>query len=279
MSPPVVIFDQRVAYTYLQNIGAQIDQQVVEASLHLEGTNVVAQPGQMGRLLNLDATLIYLGAQLQSFRDGEVPLVIQEAAPKLLDVSSQADAARRILSQPLTITVPNYREGDPGPWTYDVPVVANMIAVSVVDNGGKAEMQVGLDPVVLRQTLSELKTYVDRQPANARFVFNDEKGQIEPIQASNVGRLMDVEASITAINDALLRGEHTVALTVAEAQPSVADTATSADLGITQLIKQETTYFYGSSEARIQNIHAAAARYHGLLVAPGETFSMGSVLG
>jgi hypothetical protein len=58
-------------------------------------------------------------------------------------------------------------------------------------------MQVGLDPAALRQTLSELKTYVDRQPANARFVFNDEKKQIEPIQASNVGRLMDVEASIS----------------------------------------------------------------------------------
>ena len=277
--PPVVIFDQRVAYTYLQNIAVQIDRQVVEASLHLDGTNVVAEPGQLGRLVNLDATLIYLGAQLQSFRDGEVALVVQEAAPKLLDVSSQADAARRILSQPLTITVPNYREGDPGPWTYDVPVVANMIAVSVVNNGGNAEMQVGLDPAALRQTLGELKTYVDRQPANARFVFNDEKNQIEPIQTSSVGRLMDVEASIVAINDSLLRGEHTVALTVVEAQPSVADTATSAELGITQLIKQETTYFYGSSEARIQNIVAASERYHGLLVAPGETFSMGSVLG
>ncbi len=277
--PPVMIFDQRVAYTYLQNLAVLVDQQVVEASLHLEGTNVVAQPGQLGRLLNLDATLIYLGAQLQSFRDGEVPLVIGEAAPKLLDVSSQADAARRILSQPLTITVPNYREGDPGPWTYDIPVVANMIAVSIVDNGGNAEMQVGLDPAVLRQTLSELKTYVDRQPANARFVFNDEKSQIEPFQASSVGRLMEVEASIIAINDALLRGEHTIALTVVEAQPSVSDTATAAELGITQLITQETTYFYGSSDARIQNIVAAAERYHGLLVAPGETFSMGSVLG
>jgi hypothetical protein len=107
---PVVIFDQRVAYTYLQNIGSQVDQPVVEANLHLEGTNVAAQAGQVGRLLNLDATLIYLGAQLQTFRDGEVPLVIQEAAPRLLDVSSQADAARRILSQPLTVTLPNYRE-------------------------------------------------------------------------------------------------------------------------------------------------------------------------
>jgi vancomycin resistance protein YoaR len=276
---PVIIFDQRVAYVYLQNIASQINQPVVEASLHVDGTNVVAQPGQIGRLLNLDATLIYLGAQLQTFRDGEVPLVIAEAAPKLVDVSSQADAARRILSQPVTFSVPNHREGDPGPWVYDIPVVANMLAVRMVDNAGVTEMQVGLDPAALRQALSELKVYIDRSPANARFVFNDSTGILEPIQASAVGRSLDVEASVNTINEALMRGEHSIALTVVEQQPAVADTATGADLGIVQLVAEETSYFYGSSEERIQNIQAAAARFHGLLVAPGETFSMGSHLG
>jgi vancomycin resistance protein YoaR len=277
--PPVLIFDQRVAYTYLQNIAAQINQPIVEANLHLEGTNVSAQPGQVGRLLNLDATLIYLGAQLQTFRDGEVPLVIREAAPKLLDVSAQADAARRILSQPLTITVPNRRDGDPGPWTYDIPVIAKMIALNTVQKDGKSELQVGLDLAALRQSLNELKTYVDRQPANARFVFNDTTGQIEPIATSAVGRSMDVDASITAVNDALLRGEHTVALVVKEQQPAVADTAKGADLGITQLLTSYTSYFYGSSAERIQNIVAASGQFHGVLVAPGQTFSMGSALG
>ena len=276
---PVVIFDQRVAYNYLQNVAAQVNQSVVEASLRVEGTNVVSEPGQLGRSLNLDATLVYLTGQLQSFRDGEVPLVIQETAPKLLDVSSQAEAARRILSQPLTIVVPNYREGDPGPWTYDIPIVANMLAVNIVDNAGVTEMQVGLDPNKLRESLNDLKVIVDQLPANARFIFNDETGQIEPIAISSIGRVMDVDASVATINNALLRGEHTVALSVAEQAPAVADTATGAELGITQLIAEQTTYFYGSSEARIQNIVAAAERYHGLLVAPGETFSMGNELG
>ncbi len=276
---PVVIFDQRVAYTYLQNIGSQVNQAVVEANLRVEGTNVVSEPGQLGRALNLDATLVYLAGQLQSFRDGEVPLVIQETAPKLLDVSSQAEAARRILSQPLTIAVPNFREGDPGPWTFDIPIVANMLAVNVVDNAGVAEMQVGLDPNKLRASLNDLKVVVDQLPANARFTFDDATGQIEPIAVSSIGRVMDVDASITAINAALLRGEHTVALSVAEQAPAVADTATGAELGVTQLIAEQTTYFYGSSAERIQNIVAAAERYHGLLVAPGETFSMGNELG
>ena len=273
---PVMIFDQRVAYVYLQNIGAQFNQPVVEASLHVEGTNVVAQPGQVGTVLNLDATLIYLGAQLQSFRDGEVPLVIQEAAPKLLDVSSQADAARRILSQPLTVALPNYREGDPGPWVYDIPVVANMLAVRLADAGGKPEMQVGLDPIALRSALNDIRTYVDRPPANAHFIFNAQTKQLEATAPSHVGRAMDMEASVSAINAALMRGEHTVSLVVAETQPAVPDTATGADLGITQEIMTYTSYFYHSSPERIQNIVAASGQYKGVLVAPGEVFSMGS---
>ncbi len=276
--PPVVIFDQRVAYNYLQNISTQVNQSVIEASLRLEGTNVIAESGQYGRALNLDATLIYLGAQLQSFRDGEVQLVIQETAPKLLDVSSQAEAARRILSAPLIVTVPNARAGDPGPWTFDVPVLANMLAVSVIENNGVAEMQVGLDPASLRKSLTDLKNFVDQHPQNARFVFNDETRIIEPIAPSAIGRVMDVEASIVAINDALLRGEHTVNLSVAEEAPAVQDTAVGTDLGIVELVTEHTTYFYGSSASRIQNIEAAAKSFHGVLVAPGEIFSMGNYI-
>lgn len=276
--PPVVIFDQRVAYNYLQNISTQVNQSVVEASLRLEGTNVIAESGQYGRALNLDATLIYLGAQLQSFRDGEVQLVIQETAPKLLDVSSQAEAARRMLSAPLMVTLPNARSGDPGPWTFDVPVLANMLAVSVMETNGVAEMQVELDPASLRNSLTDIKKIVDQPPKNARFIFNDETRLLEPIAPSAIGRVMDVEASIAAINQALLRGEHTVNLIIAEEAPTVQDTATGAELGITELVAEHTTYFYGSSAARIQNIEAAARNFHGVLVAPGEVFSMGDYI-
>jgi len=276
---PVILFDQKVAYQYLQNLSTQLDKPVVEASLRLDGTNVVAQPGQVGRALNLDATLIYLGAQLQAFRDGEVQLVVQDAAPKVLDVSAQADNARRILSQPLQLVVPNYREGDPGPWVYDVPVLANMLTVQLVNNGTTSEVKVGLDPVALRAVLNDIKPLVDRNPENARFIFNDDTRQLEPIQASKVGRALDVEASTAAINDALLRGDHTVPLSVAENQPAVPDTAAGEGLGITQLVGEYTSYFYGSSEPRIQNIQTASSRFHGVLVAPGEIFSMGQTMG
>ena len=54
---------------------------------------------------------------------------------------------------------------------------------------------------------------------------------------------------------------------------------TGSQLGITELVQSQTSYFRGSSADRIQNINTAASQFHGLLIAPGETFSMVSALG
>lgn len=278
-APPVILFDQRVAYQYLQALSAEINQPITEASLSVVGTEVVAQPGQAGRILDVDGTLVFLSAQLQTFRDGEIPLVVREQQPQILDVSAQAEMARRVLGQPMMLYVPNAGADDPGPWTYDVQVLAKMLTVRRVENGGTTEVQVGLDPNQLREMLVNIAAYVDRKPENARFRFNDTTRQLELIQYAKVGRAVDVSASIVAINEALQRGEHNIPLQIAETQPVVPDTATGEQLGITELLIAETSYFYGSSAERIQNIQAAAARFDGLLVAPGETFSMGAAMG
>ncbi|WKZ43167.1 MAG: VanW family protein [Anaerolineales bacterium] len=277
--PPVILFDQRVAFQYLSQIAAQVNQPVTEASLHLEGANVVASPGQVGRELKIDATLIYLGAQLQTFADGEVSLVIQEVQPQILDVSAQAETARQVLSQPLTLTIPNSADGDPGPYVYDTQVLANLLGVQRVQNGNQTEVHVALNSAGLRSLLAPVKTQIDRPASNAKFIFNDETKQLDLMEDSKTGRVMDLDASIAAINDGLLRGEHSVSLVIVEDQPKIAGTATGQELGITELIASETSYFYGSSEERIQNIQAAAARFHGVMVAPGETFSMGEAMG
>jgi vancomycin resistance protein YoaR len=277
---PVIVLDQRVAYQYLSGLSTQIDRPMLEASLSLQGTDVAARPGQVGRLLDIDATLAGLTTQLESFRDGEVPLVIRESPPLILDVSSQADTARRMLSAPLTIAVPDACKGDTtGPWTYDVAQVAGMLFVQKVDNGSGQQLEVLLEPSKLRYELLEIAPLVNRDPENARFTFNDETKKLEVLEPAKIGCAVDVEGSITAINQALQKGEHTVTLQAAYALPPAQTSATGEELGIRELIHSETSYFYGSKIERIQNIQTAASRFHGLLIAPGETFSMGQALG
>jgi vancomycin resistance protein YoaR len=94
-----------------------------------------------------------------------------------------------------------------------------------------------------------------------------------------MGRKLDIQNSVSAINDSLLKGEHTAALQLTTTQPQVTDNMTGADLGITQLVQQYTSYFHGSSPDRVQNIQTAADTFKGLLVAPGTTLSMSDVLG
>lgn len=275
----VIILDENVAYAYLQRLAAEIDQAPVEASLAIHGTEVVAQPGQLGRYLNVDAALITLNEQLRTFRDGEVTLIVDEVQPELVDVSSQAELARLILSAPLTLNLPGANQQDPGPWVFDVATVAEMLEVrkTAAENGSKLE--VALDAGALSEKLIQIAAQIDRPAENARFIFNDDTRQLEAIRASVIGRVLDVDASRALIQEQLQAGTHQIPLQVMEELPAVQDTASAAALGITELVNAETSYFYGSSAERIQNIQTAAAAFHGVLIAPGETFSMGSILG
>ena len=278
---PVLIFDQRVAYQFLQGLARQVDQPLIEATLQIDGTNVTAVPGQVGRMVNIDVTLANLGSQLQTFRDGEVSLAAQEIQPSVSDLSAQAEVARGILRQSLQLMIPDAQAGDPGPWVYQPEVLANLIEVQSVQDGNTSKVQVSLNPDTLRRMLTAIEPQVDRQAANARFRFDESTGQLVVLSPSATGRMLDISASIKAITDALLRGEHSVPLIVSETQPAVTDTATAQQLGISGLLPNgvQTSYFYGSHAERVQNITIAAARFDGVLVAPGETFSMVDTLG
>jgi vancomycin resistance protein YoaR len=276
---PVILFDQRVAYDYLQFIAAQIDKPVVEASLTIEGTQVSDTPGQVGSLLNVDATLLNLTAQLQSFRDGEVPLVVEDQAPQILDASAEAATARQILSAPLILSIPEIQSGDPGPWVVDVQTLANMLLVSRLPSVSGEQYRISLDATVLQPFLEGIAASLDRGFEDARFTFNDDTRQLDLIQPAVTGRKLDVEATLAAIQEKALQGEHNIPLALIYTQPAVGSDATAESLGITGLVSEESTYFRGSSSERIQNIQAASARFHGLLIAPGETFSMAEALG
>jgi vancomycin resistance protein YoaR len=277
--PPVILFDQRMAYAYLQNFALQVNRPVVEASLVINGLDVSSKTGQTGRALNIEATLVYLHAQMQSFRDGEVPLVVQEQAPQVMDASVQAAAARNLLAAPLVLSLPEAKTGDPGPWSIQPAELAPLLRVGRLGTGPGAQYVVQVERESLVALLENIAKQVDRPEANARFTFDEATGQLTPIQASVVGLQVDLPGSVNAIQQAIAAGQQSAVLKVKATPPQVADTATSQQLGITQLVGSETTYFRGSSAARLKNIETASSKFHGLLVPPGATFSMGQYMG
>ena len=276
---PVILFDERVAHGYLQNIAVQIDQPIVETDLHLNGTEVVYTPGRTGRLLNVNDTLTRLLAQLGAFRDGEVPLAIADQSPAVLDASAQAETLRKVLSAPLTLTIADAQSSDPGSWTIDPSLLAGMLTVGRVQTDAGWQYQISVDAQAIEPFLGTIAPQVNRNSANARFYFEDASRQLVLVQSAQVGRTLDVAATRDAVTQGLLQGEHTIPLALTLAQPEVTDDMTAASLGITGLVESYTSYFRGSSAARLQNIDAARMQFHGLLVPPNTTFSMADALG
>jgi len=277
--PPQYTYDERTAQAYLRNIAAQLDQPTIEAGLSLQGTEVIATPGQIGRQVDLPATLGPLESQLSAMTDGILPVLVVETPPVILDASQQAEEARKILSAPLVLQLPDAKEGDPGPWTIEPQKLAEMLTIQRVEDSSATGYQVGLNLSGLRPYLEDLLHQLYRLPSNTRFMFNDDTGQLEVIQPAVIGRVLDVDATLEKVQQQLMQGEHNVQLAMDYSEPEVVDSATGASLGIRELVSVHTSHFRGSSAERMHNIEVAAARFHGLLVPPGATFSMAEVMG
>jgi len=278
---PVATYDERVALKALQSIANEVDQPVIEASLSLNNTDVSVIGGQVGREVDLPAMLAVTALQLMQLEDAEIPLKVIETQPLIMDVELQAEQARKILSGPLILTAPAQEGDEPQSWTIAPEDLAAMLSVLRVEGDleDEPEYQVGINEDLFYVYLSSLAPGLYVNPVNARFIFDDDTGELEVLEPAVIGRDLDIKASIEKINTELLQGDHTVTLAFTTFDPEVTDEIRGEELGITELVKQYTSYFYGSEAARVQNIQTASNRFHGLLVKPGETFSMAQALG
>ncbi|MGA9192338.1 MAG: VanW family protein [Anaerolineales bacterium] len=271
---PVVILDQRVARAYLRHIADQFDRPMIEAKVDIQGTQVTAQAGQIGRQVDVPASLKLLNAPIAQLHDAQIGLIVHETHPIVLDPSAAADTARGILSAPLTLTA----EGA-GPWTVSPSQLAAMLRFDLVRQAGQADYTINIDPQALSDVLEPMAPELERSPENARFIFNDDTHQLDLLKPAVIGRSLDVAGSQQAIRNGLIAGKHEIPLAFHTTDPAVTDSATGEQLGITENVVTVSTYFNGSSPERIQNIKTASSAFHGLLVPPGKTLSMANVLG
>ncbi|MFN8421054.1 MAG: VanW family protein [Anaerolineae bacterium] len=279
---PTIVFDQSKAIAILNQIGTEINQQVADATITVNGTQVITTASQIGRELDVPATVGTVRQVVLNLTTGaEIPLIVRESQPAIDDAETVATQLRTAISTPIQIYVENQQPGEPGPWEANGEFIAGMYTILRVDDAdGKAhyELQTNVEP--LKNFLSGLAQPLEVQPVNARFLFNDSTGQLDLIEESKNGRILNVDATVDAFKQALARGDNRrVALVFDQAVPTVNSTSTAAELGITENVVTATTFFYGSSLERRKNIQVAASRFHGLVIAPGEEFSFNKYLG
>jgi vancomycin resistance protein YoaR len=275
---PSFIFDQKASVSFLQQIATQVNQPIREASIRLNGTEVVVTQGQPGIQLDYANSLNEITNQVRSMQSGSVKLALVQTVPNVLDASAQGELARSILSQPFSLTIPS-NLGTREPFQIQPDVLAQLLLFNTTSEAGGTQIIIGVDAPALKAYLASIQGELNTQPENPRFIFIDETRQLNLLTPAVIGRTLNLENSTSAIQNALHSGAHSAELAFDITNPAVLDDAKGSDLGITELIEARTTYFRGSTADRIQNIKTAAARFHGLLIAPGEVVSMSDILG
>lgn len=279
---PVIRYDQSMAAAKLVEIAAELDRAAVNATLEIQGTEVVTTTGQAGRTIDIPATLARLDSVVMTLTPGgEIPLVITESQPQIWNADVAANRIRAALSGPLELFAERPDGTVLGPWTASVEQIATLLDLSLVENAdGTFSYAVGVDTSVFADYLETLAPGLVQVPEDGRFQFNEETRELEVLQASVPGRSLDIPATLARMEEALFRFDsRRVPMAFEYVQPRYHDGITAAELGITQMVAEATTTYAGSPANRVHNITEGASRFNGLIVAPGEEFSFNYWLG
>jgi len=275
---PVLIFDEQAAVDLLRKIGTEWDQPLVEAGLKVDGTRVTATTSQIGQALVMNTSLAAIREHFIKSKSGIIDLQVDEQHPSMMDANEFIPLAQKILDQPFIIETPESDGHLKRTWTITPENLAPMLVFKI---SGKETSSIlpQINEEYLSGMLESISEQVISVPEKPRFIFNDDTRKLDLLSAGKNGRTLDIKASMEIIQNALANGDHQAIISVDYHIPEVSDSSSAQELGITELVHQESSYFYGSDQARIHNIETAANQFHGLLVPPGEVFSMANAMG
>lgn len=138
------------------------------------------------------------------------------------------------------------------------------------------------DERALDKFLDGIASEIDIVAVDAVLDYDGEK--VREFEFAKNGRRAETEKIKKIITEFLLgdtnrvKSLKTIAVPVAEVTPQISSEALYK-LGIKELIGTGVSYFFDSIPSRVYNIKLAAAKFNGVLVKPGETFSFLKYLG
>lgn len=142
------------------------------------------------------------------------------------------------------------------------------------------QLEQRVDTAGLKSYLDTLGTKVNLPAEDAVFA-GDEKNKVYIKTADKPGQELDVEASLTAIEQALTANKETsltITLPVVTSE-AVFKSSDLERLGLKELIGEGKSNFAGSPKNRIYNIKRALQQFTGVIIKPGEEFSFVKYLG
>ncbi len=279
------ISDSDAIKRIIARFASEVERPARNASVQLDGISAREMPAQPGILLDQQGLPDKISAAISTNKTVELVLPTRSIPPRLTSAKAAVDQANRILLADVAVMVPRWDVKNnvlppfEGTRITAVDVRDYLSFDEVTDADGNPTIGVNLRPDRITLFVTPLAPLVRRDAENARFVFDESISELKAIGTPAKGRELDITATVSQVVIALRTGQKQVPLQLVETEATLNPSTKAKDLGIVKLLAQATTNFAGSSAARVKNIKVAAARYHGILIDPGATFSFNEFLG
>jgi vancomycin resistance protein YoaR len=264
---PVITGEDTALAAQIDGIAERVDRAPVDATIAIEGTSASVVESVPGRTLEREGAADAVTAALASGGDPSTPI---ELPVDVAEVSVDAAEAEQVLAETVTpaLAAPVTVSSQDGATSVEVPetAIAASLTFTPQEDG---ELAVAVDPTLLQEAMGDSFAEFGAPAEDARF----------EVSGGSVSIVPSVDG--TGIDPAALSGQLlqvlpqpaprtvTPELGPVEAEFSTAD---AEALGIREQISTFTTNF--TSAASGTNIRVGAAEIDGVLVRPGETFSL-----
>ena len=264
---PQMTFDRGHLRQLVSQVASIVHQPTL-AGREIDGVIVAPQPGVdvdvEGTLQLLIAELYEKGHQRNTLT---VPLVVHQSMPPVADVATVSNGAGSPLGATRAVALRSpliVRNGSFG--------LEMALDPKVLDDLLFSASPPRLDPDRVARLLDGWAEQIDIPARDARLQFNPATGTTSILQTSQTGRSLNIEATAAAMQEALDANAASSTLVIDAVVPAI-DMNRIPEMGINELVSSGTSYFRGSSAARIHNIEVAAAKFEGVVIPPGGIFS------
>ncbi len=163
-------------------------------------------------------------------------------------------------------------------WTIDKNTLASWLVLKLTNNDLDPVPYVGIDYQKVRNYLNQyVAPIINKQPINAKFKIKD--GKVIEFQTSKDGQKLNIDATLAKLEFELIQGRNKeIEIAVSELKSNIQMQDVN-NLGIREIIGTGQSNFSGSPKNRRHNILVGADKLNGVLIRPGEEFSLLAALG
>jgi vancomycin resistance protein YoaR len=276
--PLTVQLSEPTLKDYLDNIAKnEINQDLDEGDVRLNGSQIEATPGKEGRTLNTYTAIEAIRGSLAKLQAGNtiaLPVDVVQPTVSADEVNVVKSLLTVRLSSPLTATASTLTQtmGMSQQQLIDFTTIERN-----PDRTAKTHITLGWKDDQLKILADKWSGEANVSAQDAKFAWNN--GALAVKSESVDGFQTDSASIMQAIKDSAdTPDKRTFGLPGKVLTPTVSSKDLPS-LGITDLIGSGTSTFVGSSPERATNIRVAGQLLDGTVVAPGATFSFLKTMG